>query len=309
MTENIAATRTVTSRFPTAAAKAIILNLIVIFMLAVRPTPVDAQPGPGDMRFILQTQGGLTAYTELPSPISLLHARQLLAAITVENDEFVYGDYFLAGQTYSVKLDVGTAGWIIAFHPPDYALQRLLDCATHFDINHIIGRPERAVLEVALALGHSDPLIDFYDGRFPEATNITLHWLYIAQTGHQAATLTLPLANLYLERGYAFCTALTNSEFSLNGEFLERVGAVSQIIRRWNPLRPDQLRAGQSNALATQALSLFGTGFLAGVSVVYEGDVPLTASGGYARSLALAYPPMLGEPLDINRVYLPMTVR
>ncbi|HRV95869.1 MAG TPA: hypothetical protein P5526_27195 [Anaerolineae bacterium] len=239
----------------------------------------------------------------------LLHARQLLATIAAETDEFVYGDYFLAGQTYSVKLAVGATGWIIAFHPPEYASQHLLDCATHFDVNRIIGRPERAVLEVALALGHSEPVIGFYDGRFPEATGITLHWLYIARTGNQASTLTLPLANLYLERGYAFCTALTNSEFSLNGELLERVGGVSQVIRRWKALRPDQLRAGQTNALETQALSLFGTGFLAGVSVVYNGDAPLVASGDYSRTLDLAYPSMLGEPLVINRIYLPTIVR
>jgi hypothetical protein len=111
--------------------------------------------------------------------------------------------------------------------------------------------PQTRMAEVALALGHSDPVFGFYDGRFPEATGITLHWLYISRTGNQAATLTLPLANLYLARGYAFCTALTNSEFSLNRELLKRVGAVSQIIRSWNPLRPDQLRAGQTNALET----------------------------------------------------------
>lgn len=165
------------------------------------------------------------------------------------------------------------------------------------------------MLEVATALGQPDPVVGFYDGRYPEAAGIALHWLYIPNTGNQTSTLTLPLANLYLERGYAFCTALTNSEFLLNGERLERVGSVSQVVRRWNSLRADQLRAGQTNALEIEAWSIFGSGFLAGVSAVYNGDVPVTAVGGYVRTLDLVYPTMLGEPLDISQVYLPVILR
>jgi len=176
-------------------------------------------------------------------------------------------------------------------------------------LSSIVGRPERAVLEVATALGQPDPVVGFYDGRYPEAAGIALHWLYIPNTGNQTSTLTLPLANLYLERGYAFCTALTNSEFLLNGERLERVGSVSQVVRRWNSLRADQLRAGQTNALEIEAWSIFGSGFLAGVSAVYNGDVPVTAVGGYVRTLDLVYPTMLGEPLDISQVYLPVILR
>ena len=284
------------------------LLLLLALELTSHHPPVKAQAGQ-DLRFILQTQGGLTAYTELPAPVSLLHARQLLGAIEVENDEFVYGDYILAGETYSVKLAIGAAGWIIAFHPPDYGSQRLLDCPANFDATHIIGRPERAIEEAAAALQYADPLIGFYDNRFPEATGVTIHWLYKAQSGTSTSTLTLPLENLYLERGYAFCTALTNSEFYLNDEMLERVGGVTGVVRRWNSLGPHQLRAGQTNSLEIKSLSLFGTGFLAGVSTVYTGNAPLIAEGGYTRNLALAYPPMLGEPLPISRVLLPTVFR
>lgn len=281
--------------------------LLTLFLLphgqsaAVHPTP--------DIRFILQTQAGLTAYAELPEPISLLHARQLLADVEVETDSFVYGEYVLAGQPYHLKLAIGADGWIVAFHPTDYASQHLLDCAIPFNLEQIIGRPERAIQETAVALGYPNPVIGFYDGRFPQATQITLHWLYIHRTGNQSSTLTLPLENLYLERGYVFCTALTNSQFFLNGQRLEQAGAVSQVIRRWQPLNAEQLRAGQTNQLQIDALSLFGTGFLAGVSVVYTGDVTLPATGGYTRTLNLSYPVILGNPLVIHQIYLPLIER
>lgn len=285
-----------------------VIILFLASLLAIYTMPVNAQTGQ-DIRFILQTQGGMTAYATLPTAVSLPNARQLFASIEVENDEFVYGDYVLAGRPYRVKLAVGAAGWIIAFHTREYASQHLLDCAIPFDVNQIIGRPERAVIEVSTALGYSDPVVGFYDGRYPEATGIALHWLYMPNTGNLSSTITLPLDNLYLERGYVFCTALTNSEFVLNGEMLERVGSVTQVVRRWNFLGADQLRAGQSNVLEIEAWSIFGTGFLAGVSAVYSGDVWVTAVGGYARTLDLAYPAMLGEPLDISQVYLPFVLR
>lgn len=91
---------------------------------------------------------------------------------------------------------------------------------------------------------------------------IALHWLYIPNPGNQTSTLTLPLVNLYLERDYAFCTALTNSKFFLNEERLERVGSVSQVVRHWNSLRADQLRPGQTNTPEIEAWSIFGSGFL-----------------------------------------------
>lgn len=286
----------------------VLLAFVLLVPSSIRVAPVDAQFVP-DIRFVLQTQGGLAAYAGLPAPVSLLHARQLFATIEMENDEFVYGDYFLAGQPYQVKLAVGAAGWIIAFHARDYASQHLLDCAIPSSLASIVGRPERAVLEVAAALEQPEPVVGFYDGRYPQATGIALHWLYIANTGNQTSTLTLPLSNLYLERGYAFCTALTNSRFLLNGESLEWAGAVSQVVRRWNSLRTDQLRAGQSNALEIEALSIFGTGFFAGVSTVYTGDAPVVAAGGNYRTLDLAYPSVLGEPLEIRSGYLPILAR
>lgn len=69
-----------------------------------------------------------------------------------------------------------------------------------------------------------------------------------------------------------------------------------RVVRRWNSLGANQIRAGQTNLLEIRSFSLFGTGFLAGVSAVYTGDALLTADGGYTRNLDLGYPAMLGEP-------------
>lgn len=74
------------------------------------------------------------------------------------------------------------------------------------------------------------------------------------------------------------------------------MGGVTGVVRHWNSLGANQIRAGQTNLLEIRSFSLFGTGFLAGVSTVYTGDALLTADGGYTRNLDLGYPAMLGEP-------------
>lgn len=160
--------------------------------------------------------------------------------------------------------------------------------------------------EVTAALGVTETTISFYDFRHPEADTIVLHWLYLEGSGNQQSTLTLPLANTYRERGYAFCTALSNSQFRLNGELIDEQDSITEVIYRRGALRNDQLRAGQSNSLSIEALSLFGTGFLGGVSTVISGTTAVESSGGYTRVIELQYPSVLGPPLTIREIYLPL---
>lgn len=278
------------------------VSLPFIGLLTLLFHTIQAAP---DIRYILQTQAGFSAYATLTTTVSLDHARQLFSVVEDETSDYIHGEYILAGRNQSVKLAIGKMGWIVAYHTPEYASQHLIDCTYDFDINKIINRPERAVLEVAAALGFS-PSVGFYDFRYPEANGIALHWLYLYNSGSANSTMTLPLSNLYIERGYAFCTAMTNSELWLNSELIDRQGGVTQVIYRWGTLTPGQLRAGQTNALEISALSLFGHGLLAGVSTEYFGTNEIVSSGGHNRNIVLEFPMFLGEPLTISRNYLPI---
>lgn len=284
------------------AVTASLISFILLLNIS-RATP-DSPTAP-DILFILQTEAGLTAHTTLTSTVSLDHARQLFSVVEDESADYIHGEYILAGRSQSVKLAIGKTGWIVAYHTPDYASQNLIDCTYDFDINKIINRPEKAVLEVAAALGFS-PSVDFYDFRHPEANGIALHWMYLYNSGTANSTMTLPISNLYIERGYAFCTAMTNSELWLNSELIDRQGGVTQVIYRWGTLSPGQLRAGQTNALEISALSLFGHGLLAGVSTEYFGPNEIVSSGGHNRNIILDFPTFLGEPLTISKDYLPI---
>lgn len=264
-----------------------------------------------DIRLTLQTQAGLAAHTTVTETISLAQIRPIFAAIDIETDSYILGDYILAGRTESVKLAVGSAGWIVAYHTRDYSVQRLFDCAS-FNGNEpgeMINLPERAVMQVVAALQTSDNGIQFYDFRFPAGDNILLHWLFLPNTGNRTSNINLPLTNSYLERGYVFCTALTSSKFWLNQEIIDQQGSLSQVIYRWGPLGADQLRAGQTNTLRIEAISLFGYGFIGGVSAVYNGTAPIDSSGGYTRLLPLAYPAALGDPLILSTQNLPLLRR
>ena len=284
----------------------LVLGLLLLTLAAQAQTPI-----PPDPRFSLQCTAGPAAYTILNDTVSLAQVRPLFATITVESAKYIQGDYLLAGRNERVGLIIGQAGWIVAYLPVNRGSEFLYDCrsVSSSQPGNTISQPELALQQITAALEITNASVSFYDFRYPQATGVTQHWNYLYGSGTQQSSLDLPLANTYLERGYAFCTALANSEFWLNDALVDEQDAITQIIYRYGKLTEDQLRAGQNNALRIQAMSLFGHGFLGGVSTVYSGTTTLTTTGGYSRTLQFTYPSVLGPPLTIYRAYLPLVQR
>lgn len=282
--------------------------LVTSWLPAAATTPTTSPP---DIRLILQSQAGISAYATITNTISLPYVRPLFSAIDQENESYILGDYQLAGRPDTVKLAIGSEGWAIAYHTPATNGEYLYDCLAFNGATPgiMVNQPERAIIQVAAAINTPAPTINFYDFENPDAEGLTLHWLFLPNSGSGNSTINLPLANTYLERGYAFCTALTNSKFWLNGAIVDQQGSISQVIIRRGTLDETQLRAGQTNNLEIEALSFFGYGFVAGISTTYSGSTPLPSTGGYQRTLLLSYPPMLGEPLTIYPLYLPALFR
>jgi hypothetical protein len=282
------------------------LGLLLLTLGAQAQTPI-----PPDPRFSLQCTAGPAAYTILNATVSLTQVRPLFATITVESAEYIQGDYLLAGRNERVGLIIGQAGWIVAYLPVNQGSENLYDCrsVSSSQPGNTISQPELAIQQITAALEITNTSVSFYDFRYPQATGVTQHWNYLYGSGTQQSNIDLPLTNTYLERGYAFCTALANSEFWLNDALVDEQDAITQIIYRYGKLTEDQLRAGQNNALRIQAMSLFGHGFLGGVSMVYSGTTTLTTTGGYSRTLQFTYPSVLGPPLNIYRAYLPLVRR
>lgn len=291
--------------------------LLALSFLSLLPTASaepdeEASQHSPDLRFILQTQAGLTAYATLTETISLAYVRPLFTHIQHENEAYILGEYKLAGRADTVQLAIGHEGWLIAFYPPSRRAEYLYDCAS-FNISAPSAMPNllhKAITEVLTAVDTPAPDLHLYDFRHPTAEGITLHWLFLPNISNRNSTITLPLDNSYLERGYSFCTSYSNSKFFLNGVIVDQQGSVSQVIHRRGVVSADQLRAGQSNTMRVEALSLFGNGFLAGVALVYEGTAEIPTSGnGYQHDFPLIYPAMLGEPLTIEKIYLPVVTR
>lgn len=259
-----------------------------------------------DLRFLLHTRAGLTAHTTLTETVALNLVRPLFTDVEIETDTYLLGTYQLAGRLDTVQLAIGQPGWIIAYHPHDRHSGWMYDC--HAD-SLTLSQPEIAVREVLDAL--ELPIVDaeMYDFRYPSADYITQHWLYTPNSDARTSTLTLPLQNTYLERAYVFCTALSNSEFYLNDELLDEQDVITEVIFRLGLLDGTQLRAGQDNMLEIQARSFFGEGLLGGISLTYTGTLTVPTQGGERRDLALVYPAVLGEPLEIQTLYLPLVRR
>lgn len=263
-----------------------------------------------DIRYLLQQGGGLAAYAELPV-LSLEYVRPLFASVSITGSNYLAGSYILAGRTTSIPLAMGP-GWAVALLPRSNGVQHMFDCQT-FDRNSpgvFSSLPEIAIREIAGAL-HVTPTIGYYDFRNPDTTGITFHWLHMRTSGQVYGSLTLPLENTYIDRGYVFCSNINSSRMYLNDVEITNV--------QWPPgtrtdaLRSDQLRSGQVNRLQVGSTSGWydstSTTLLGGVMTVYSGTAPLQASGGYTRTLALSWPAVLGQPLEIWQVYLPAVRR
>jgi hypothetical protein len=287
---------------------AVFLSLILIGMWLISTLRVSqAAVHQPDIRIILQTQAGLTAYTVFTQTVSLDYVRPLFSHIDLETNDYILGDYTLASRVDKVKLVIDRDGWALAYHQRNKQVQHYFDCAPTFFSS--MGWPERAIREIREALGIQTP-IGFYDFRNPQATGIVQHSLYIANNGSQQGTLSLPLGNSYIEQGYVFCTALLGSKFWLNNELVYQFSASNAIHRHWGTLTPAQLRAGQSNELKTEvSFNLFATGFIAGVAAVYSGNVEIESAGGDKRILTMTYPTMLGEPMELHHIFLPVMGR
>ncbi len=81
--------------------------------ISAAATPTASSP---DIRLILQTQAGISAYTTITSTISLPYVRPLFSTIDQENESYILGNYQLAGRPDTVKLAIGSDGWMIAYH-------------------------------------------------------------------------------------------------------------------------------------------------------------------------------------------------
>jgi hypothetical protein len=281
--------------------------LIALGLLIVMT--ISAQAAPPDPRFILQTTAGLAAYARITDTVALPYILPVFSGVDYSSDSYILGDYQLEGRPDIVKLLIRNDGWALTYQPSSQNSSRFYDCEGYPYTTQPMTMPNRletALYEVSAALEVSRPEVVYYDFRYPQAEHLTLFWLLQMEIGNLSATLNLPLSNVYLEQGFGFCTVGSNSEFYINQTLI----AEGNWVFTFGLLENGQLRPGQTNSLEVrQGLTIFGRGLMGGVAMLYEGDAPLLTDGGYRRDLTLAYPEMLGEPLTIHSVYLPVQMR
>jgi len=267
------------------------------------------------IKFILQSQAGLAAYAQITSSINLVNVHPAFLKIDIETPDLILGDYQLSGfqPGEALKLIVHRAGWALAYFPRSFVASRAFDCGAYpYTTNpgYMPNRPELSILQLAQSLNVSSTTLAYYDFRAPQDDHLVLHWVLQRGTGTITSAINPSLGNTYHERSYAFCSITPYNQYTLNGQQLEQCGSISSAQFRYAALSDVQLRPGFTNTLAVnQNLVFFYTiGVVGGVTMEYSGTAPISTDRGYRRDMALAYPPMLGDPLELAQTYLP-TVR
>lgn len=282
---------------------AALLGPMATLARADEPGPQTSDPYAG-VKFICQAQCGFATYAQITSSFNLATMRQAFSSIDVETPAYIIGDYTLSGRTDRVKLVLTAGGWALAAMSNSLGVEYLYDGY----VGYTTSLAEKGIDDILAMVNVTSTVKSYYDFRYPTATGAISHWLY--QTGNKDlySTLTLPINNLYLDRGYAAFTAASGSKFWLNGQILFDRSPSMSIIYQWGKLDSQQLRAGQANTLRQYSLTLFGTGFVAGVAVTYSGPITPTTTGGDHRDYPLVYPAMIGGPLLLHKTYLPANI-
>jgi hypothetical protein len=237
--------------------------------------------------------------------------RPLFSQIEVSTPDYLAGQYLLAGRNIGVGLLVHRSGLIVAYHSPDKHAGYLMDSCAYANWSQSMA--EKAVREIAAALGIEYPTMGYYDFRHPTATGATVHWSRSPGYKLYESQIYLPLTNEYVDRGYSVCTGIP-ATVTLNEKLLWRGGSYDVRVT-WGKLGSADLRAGQSNKLVVESSSYVGGWVYGAVGVVYVGDSPIEITPDpktdelYRRDFVLVYPSQIGYAPPLQHLYLPLVLR
>ena len=134
-----------------------------------------------DFGFLIE-EAGITAYTKLSDQVDLIALKSSFKSIRQMNDQFIIGIVIAPGyedvlefdENADVQVFVHRDGWILGYLTKWQPASTLFDWV-NYDQRRLTGTPiENVVRLLAENAGVSNFNIDYYDFRYPDATNLLL---------------------------------------------------------------------------------------------------------------------------------------
>jgi hypothetical protein len=167
----------------------------------------------------LDTEAGISAYTQSANLIDLNLVRVAFTTIEVETADYIIGSVPIPNyvEHYSAHVYVNKNGWILAYYSNLDPVAKIVDVKGQ---TIETTKLEIAITAITSAAGITYTGVNYYDFRYPNATNILL----VAE--HSSAgndfTIILPSTFEYNEFSWGLCGPNTGGDyFRLNGNGIE----------------------------------------------------------------------------------------
>ena len=188
----------------------------------------------------LESEAGVTAYSQLSTPIDLTQAKQAYKNIEHETADYLIGSVSLPGygETHDVHVYLDTDGWIAAYYFANEPAAKIVDWRDYGG-SIIPTKLEDALWKVANQISRGLPYTSFYDFRNPSATKITIITdEKVGEAGVDTFTLYVPGEYVLYDRSWShalradFFGGATSGSITLGGTELHS-GSTAGVGTGW----------------------------------------------------------------------------
>jgi hypothetical protein len=141
------------------------------------PTFVESAraASPDSIASVLDSEAGISAYFQAPIIINLDNVRGLFHTIEIETSDYILGSIPIPDnrEEYDAHVYIHKSGWIMAYYLRDEPAVKIFDWQTYAGTMNPT-RLQSVLNEVSTGLGLPDPILTYYDFRYPNATNLLL---------------------------------------------------------------------------------------------------------------------------------------
>ncbi len=179
--------------------------------------PVTNESPTSDIGAYLTGEAGISAYIHTANPITLSQVRGEFHIIEAETSDYIIGSVTVPYHPdhFDVHVYVHRDGWILAYYLKADPTSKIVDVNAR---TIFTTKLDTVIAIIAGAAGEAVSNLNYYDFRYPNATNI----LFVAEDYENGDdfTITLPDSYGYFERSWAVYGNNFSCYFKVDGNSL-----------------------------------------------------------------------------------------
>jgi len=235
----------------------------------------NAAPAYQTGTLFLEDEAGVSAYTQIPWAIDLPTVRDLFRTIEYETDQYIIGSVELADypESHDAHVYVHTDGWVVAYYLAEDPTGKIMDLRHYNGIEITSTKLENALNVICSVVGAVPFEANYYDFRYPNATDIMLIQEYCSSDEGDSFDIQLPNDFTFYERAWAHayhdgtCCYGGQSSLFLDGNLLNSFDGLYTWFFAYGNLTSAQLYPGSFH---TFQIDKYDGDAYGGITLIYQ---------------------------------------